>query len=107
MQITQQASALDDTDQRQDRADYQHTVHVPFGWAGADLGIVESDQHDRHIIQQRQQDDHHGGQNLGGVNNGYQHDKDHDVNSHRNSVVGVPHHALEGATCLLDSADDH
>ena len=98
--------ALDDSEEGEHGADGEDSSHFPPRWPRADNGVVEGDEHDRHVVEQREKDDHCWGEDLHLVDDHDEHDEDHDVDGHGNAVIGVAHHAHKGAARLLDAADD-
>ncbi len=81
-------------------------VHVPAHGFRVQPGVVVSDGHNGHVIEERQQDDHDRGDRVEVEHNHRQHHEDHDADGLGDTVNGVGIHAFEDAPGFLDSADD-
>ena len=102
----QHAEGFRDSDKPQDGRHCENAMHIPAHRFGIQPGIVGGDGHDWHIIKERQQDDHDGGDGIKIENQHGQHDEDHNADGFDDTVNRIAVHALEDAACLLNSADD-
>ena len=97
---------MDHGQESQDAGDGQDPVHFPAYRPGIEIGVVIGNGHDGDVVQQRQQDDHDGGQGKVVEGEHGRHHEDHDVDGHGDAVNSVTRHALKDAPGFLHRSDD-
>ena len=101
-----QCERLDDREEAEHRRYAQHSRHLPADRLRADRRIVIGDRHDRDVVQQRHDHDHHGGERLKAEDDARQHDKEHDVHRQRDTINRIAGDAAEDPPRFVDGVVD-
>ena len=82
-------------------------AHAPPHRLGIHQGVVKSNGHDGHVIEQGQQDDHDGGDGIKIKEDHGQNYEKHDANGFHDTVDGVAVHPLEDPARFFHRPHDH
>ena len=102
----QQAESLHDGQQAHDRRKEEDAVHVPAHRLWRRRNVVIGYRHDRDVVEQRQRDDHDGGDGLELKQHDRGDNQHHDVERHRHAIMDIAFDPLEDLARDADRIDD-